>query len=150
MDSYPCPACGGRATEATGCQRCGRPHDPDAAAFALFRRTAAALDTKKKNLTADQKLLSSQIASVTAQRDSLRRKILSRLTEEDNGGGTDRVPLSQRFLRRARGNAFHHPAEDPADAPQSTPNGASPAASTTPPAPTDTTPPPAEQSAPRQ
>ncbi|MBN1172902.1 MAG: hypothetical protein JXA67_12070, partial [Micromonosporaceae bacterium] len=108
MDSYPCPVCGGRATEATGCQRCGRPHDPDAAAFAMFRRAAAALETKKKNLTADQKLLMAQIAHVTAQRDSLRRKILNNLLQEAPEDTRRGAGLGRKILRRTRDSAAQY------------------------------------------
>ena len=82
MEAYPCPACGGPATEATGCRSCGRPHDPDAAALALFQRTVAALEQKKRDLTDDTQILRRQLAHASAQRDSLRRKVKARVETE--------------------------------------------------------------------
>ncbi|HTJ37262.1 MAG TPA: hypothetical protein VL738_28875 [Dactylosporangium sp.] len=82
MDTYPCPACHGPATEATGCRNCGRPHDPDAAALALFQRTVAALEQKKRDLTDDTQALRKQLAHTSAQRDSLRRKVRASLEAE--------------------------------------------------------------------
>src|SRR5258705_4604766 len=85
VEAYPCPACGGPATEATGCRDCGRPHDPDAAALALFQRTVAALEQKKRDLTDDTQILRRQLAHASAQRDSLRRKVKAQLdTEQAN------------------------------------------------------------------
>ncbi|MEV6924743.1 hypothetical protein AB0M46_09560 [Dactylosporangium sp. NPDC051485] len=94
METYPCPACGGPATEATGCQNCGRPHDPDAAALALFQRTAAALEQKKRNLTDETLALRKQLAHTTAQRDNLRRKVRASLEAEQ--GAKPKRPLRGR------------------------------------------------------
>ncbi|GAA2391761.1 SCO7613 C-terminal domain-containing membrane protein [Dactylosporangium salmoneum] len=94
METYPCPACGGPATEATGCQNCGRPHDPDAAALALFQRTAAALEQKKRNLTDETQALRKQLAHTTAQRDNLRRKVRASLEAEQ--GAKAKRPLRGR------------------------------------------------------
>ncbi|WP_433210640.1 SCO7613 C-terminal domain-containing membrane protein [Dactylosporangium sp. CS-047395] len=82
METYPCPACGGPASEATGCRSCGRPHDPDAAALALFQRTVAALEQKKRDLTENTQMLRKQLAHTSAQRDSLRRKVRAALEAE--------------------------------------------------------------------
>ncbi|MFG2038347.1 SCO7613 C-terminal domain-containing membrane protein [Dactylosporangium sp. NPDC048998] len=82
METYPCPACGGPATEATGCRNCGRPHDPDAAALAMFQRTVAALEQKKRDLTDDTQVLRKQLAHTTAQRDNLRRKVRAAMDAE--------------------------------------------------------------------
>jgi hypothetical protein len=82
VEAYPCPACGGPATEATGCRNCGRPHDPDAAALALFQRTVAALEQKKRDLTDDTQILRRQLAHASAQRDSLRRKVKAQIDNE--------------------------------------------------------------------
>ena len=41
MEAYPCPRCGGRAEEPIGCQRCGRPHDPQAAELARLNQLLA-------------------------------------------------------------------------------------------------------------
>ncbi|MDT5035738.1 MAG: hypothetical protein QOE03_923, partial [Micromonosporaceae bacterium] len=48
MDTYQCPVCGGTVTRDDGCQRCGRPYDPDIAALAMFKRTVASLEAKKR------------------------------------------------------------------------------------------------------
>ncbi|UWP81874.1 permease [Dactylosporangium fulvum] len=96
MDTYPCPACGGPATEATGCRSCGRPHDPDAAALAMFQRTVAALEQKKRDLTDDTQTLRRQLAHASAQRDSLRRKVRAAVEAEQ---ATRRRPLLGRALR---------------------------------------------------
>ncbi|MEU7869663.1 hypothetical protein [Dactylosporangium sp. NPDC049140] len=82
METYPCPACGGPASEATGCRSCGRPHDPDAAALALFQRTVAALEQKKRDLTENHQMLRKQLAHTSAQRDSLRRKVRATVDAE--------------------------------------------------------------------
>ncbi|GLL03407.1 SCO7613 C-terminal domain-containing membrane protein [Dactylosporangium matsuzakiense] len=82
METYPCPACGGPASEATGCRSCGRPHDPDAAALALFQRTVAALEQKKRDLTENTQMLRKQLAHTSAQRDSLRRKVRAAVEAE--------------------------------------------------------------------
>ncbi|MDG6105495.1 hypothetical protein Daura_47080 [Dactylosporangium aurantiacum] len=87
METYPCPACGGPASEATGCRDCGRPHDPDAAALALFQRTVAALEQKKRDLTDNSQKLRRQLAHASAQRDSLRRKVRQSLDQEQAGRG---------------------------------------------------------------
>ena len=85
METYPCPACGGPASEATGCRDCGRPHDPDAAALALFQRTVASLEQKKRDLTDDSQKLRRQLAHASAQRDSLRRKVRQSIDHEQTG-----------------------------------------------------------------
>ncbi|MEV4509458.1 hypothetical protein AB0K00_10925 [Dactylosporangium sp. NPDC049525] len=85
METYPCPACGGPASEATGCRDCGRPHDPDAAALALFQRTVASLEQKKRDLTDDSQKLRRQLAHASAQRDSLRRKVRQSIDQEQSG-----------------------------------------------------------------
>ncbi|GAA3202094.1 SCO7613 C-terminal domain-containing membrane protein [Dactylosporangium siamense] len=85
METYPCPACGGPASEATGCRDCGRPHDPDAAALALFQRTVASLEQKKRDLTDDSQKLRRQLAHASAQRDSLRRKVRQSIDQEQTG-----------------------------------------------------------------
>ncbi|MER7002462.1 hypothetical protein ABT297_05365 [Dactylosporangium sp. NPDC000555] len=82
METYPCPACGGSATAATGCRDCGRPHDPDAAALAMFQRTVAALEQKKRDLTDNTLVLRKQLAHTTAQRDNLRRKVRAAMDAE--------------------------------------------------------------------
>ncbi|MER7275474.1 permease [Dactylosporangium sp. NPDC000244] len=82
METYPCPACGGPASEATGCRSCGRPHDSDAAALALFQRTVAALEQKKRDLTENTQMLRKQLAHTSAQRDSLRRKVRAAVDAE--------------------------------------------------------------------
>ncbi|MFI5914606.1 SCO7613 C-terminal domain-containing membrane protein [Dactylosporangium sp. NPDC051541] len=82
METYPCPACGGAASESTGCRSCGRPHDPDAAALALFQRTVAALEQKKRDLTENTQMLRKQLAHTSAQRDSLRRKVRASVEAE--------------------------------------------------------------------
>lgn len=87
METYPCPACGGPASEATGCRDCGRPHDPDAAALALFQRTVAALEQKKRDLTDNSQKLRRQLAHASAQRDSLRRKVRQAIDQEQAGRG---------------------------------------------------------------
>ncbi|MFF5230324.1 SCO7613 C-terminal domain-containing membrane protein [Dactylosporangium sp. NPDC000521] len=87
METYPCPACGGPASEATGCRDCGRPHDPDAAALALFQRTVASLEQKKRDLTDDTQKLRRQLAHASAQRDSLRRKVRQTIDQEQAGRG---------------------------------------------------------------
>lgn len=119
MDSYPCPACGGRATETTGCQNCGRPHDTDAAALALFRRTVASLEAKKRNLTADQKLVATQMAHATAQRDSLRRKILDRLATEEAADPASRARRRDLIRMRRRDRTDLTPLPGPLPGPGS-------------------------------
>ncbi|WP_432831595.1 SCO7613 C-terminal domain-containing membrane protein [Dactylosporangium sp. CA-092794] len=84
METYPCPACGGPATETTGCRNCGRPHDPDAAALALFQRTVASLEQKKREITEDTQILRKQLAHVSAQRDNLRRKVRAAVEAEQS------------------------------------------------------------------
>ncbi|MEU0554731.1 hypothetical protein [Dactylosporangium sp. NPDC006015] len=87
METYPCPACGGPASEGAGCRDCGRPHDPDAAALALFQRTVASLEQKKRDLTDDTQKLRRQLAHASAQRDSLRRKVRQSIDQEQTGRG---------------------------------------------------------------
>jgi hypothetical protein len=82
VETYPCPACGGPANEATGCRDCGRQHDPDAAALALFQRTVASLEQKKRDLTEDTQALRKQLAHTSAQRDNLRRKVRAAVEAE--------------------------------------------------------------------
>src|SRR5258705_7703235 len=82
VETYPCPACGGPASEATGCRDCGRPHDPDAAALALFQRTVASLEQKKRDLTDETSTLRRQLAHASAQCDSLRRKVRRSVDQE--------------------------------------------------------------------
>ncbi|MET7402205.1 permease [Dactylosporangium sp. NPDC005572] len=91
MDTYPCPACGGPATEA-GCRNCGRPHDPDAANLAMLQRMVASLEQKKRDLTDDTKALRVQLAHASAQRDSLRRKVRAQMDAEQ-AAKPRRLPL---------------------------------------------------------
>ncbi|MGI5245389.1 SCO7613 C-terminal domain-containing membrane protein [Dactylosporangium sp. CA-139066] len=51
-------------------------------ALALFQRTVAALEQKKRDLTDDTQALRKQLAHTTAQRDSLRRKVRASLDAE--------------------------------------------------------------------
>ena len=73
--NYTCPNCGGTVTEDNGCNRCGAPYDSDVAALALFKRTVASLEAKKRSLVQQQLLLRTQLAHASAQRDSLVRKV---------------------------------------------------------------------------
>ncbi|MET7417637.1 hypothetical protein [Dactylosporangium sp. NPDC005555] len=95
METYPCPACGGPASEATGCRDCGRPHDPDAAALALFQRTVAALEQKKRDLTDNNQKLRRQLAHASAQRDSLRRKVRQAVDHEQQASRVRRPRLGR-------------------------------------------------------
>lgn len=108
MDSYLCPACGATANE-TGCSRCGRAHDPDAQALAMLTRALASLETKKRNLNADQLALRGQIAHVSAQHDAMSRKIRDRVQAERGEIDPDRG--RRRGMPRRRSDA-----ENPRDA----------------------------------
>jgi hypothetical protein len=99
VDTYPCPVCGGPATAATGCRNCGRPHDPDAAALAMFQRTVASLEQKKRDLNTETVQLRGQLAHVSAQRDSLRRKVRQRVEEETSTKPASRKPLRSLISR---------------------------------------------------
>ncbi|HEY7226277.1 MAG TPA: hypothetical protein VH561_22095 [Micromonosporaceae bacterium] len=72
MDAYPCPACGGVAGPATGCRRCGRPHDPQAAALAILNRRLAELDRSEPAGAAEWQRLQ---AEAEVLRSALRRQL---------------------------------------------------------------------------
>ncbi|WP_433080508.1 SCO7613 C-terminal domain-containing membrane protein [Dactylosporangium sp. CA-052675] len=112
METYPCPACGGPASEATGCRSCGRPHDPDAAALAMFQRTVAALEQKKRDLTENTQMLRKQLAHTSAQRDSLRRKVRAAVDAER---AAQEAKAKRPLLGRQRESV--PPAATPASAP---------------------------------
>ncbi|HLL66228.1 MAG TPA: permease [Micromonosporaceae bacterium] len=122
MDTYPCPSCGGPADADRGCSRCGHPHDPDAAAFALYQRTVAALESKQRKLTKEQLVVAKQLAHASAQRDTLRRRMREQLGGPDAKGG--RRPLLGR-LRRG-GAAAPEPAHPGPASPGAAPRVAEP------------------------
>jgi len=76
--AYPCPACGGVADETSGCRRCGRPHDPDAAELAAVNRQLAALEhgAAAGDATPDE------IVRLRTRADALRATLLRKLTIE--------------------------------------------------------------------
>jgi hypothetical protein len=84
VDTYQCPVCGGTVTRETGCKRCGQPFDEDLAAWAMYKRTAASLETKRVRNEKERLLLRSQMAHATAQRDALARKIRERANKESS------------------------------------------------------------------
>ena len=104
MDTYQCPACGSTVTRA-GCQRCGQPYDPDVAALALFKRTVAALEAKKRKLTNEQLLLRTQLAHASAQRDSLSRKIRDKAEAENPSARRPGRTLRRMITRRGGGSS---------------------------------------------
>jgi hypothetical protein len=110
VDTYQCPVCGGTVTQDEGCRRCGRPYDQDIAALAMFKRTVASLEAKKRKNEKDQVLLRTQIAHASAQRDSLARRVREKLEQEVPGRGPGR---SLRALITRRGGEEHQPALDP-------------------------------------
>ncbi|NJC71503.1 permease [Planosporangium thailandense] len=99
MDTYQCPVCGGTVTREDGCRGCGRPYDRDVAALALFKRTVAALEAKKRQYEKDQLQLKAQLAHASAQRDSLARLVREKFDRESGGRGSTRS-LRGRFARR--------------------------------------------------
>ncbi|MCW2642067.1 MAG: permease, partial [Dactylosporangium sp.] len=99
MDTYQCPVCGGTVTREQGCRGCGRPYDQDVAALAMFKRTVAALEAKKRKYEKDQLLLRSQIAHASAQRDSLARRLRDKFDLDTGTGGPARS-LRSRITRR--------------------------------------------------
>jgi hypothetical protein len=92
VDVYPCPACGGVAEAPTGCRRCGRAHDPQAAALAeLNRRLAgldelerrlAGLDEQTRALVADQSRIDAERARLQAEAEALRAALRRQLAIE--------------------------------------------------------------------
>ncbi|WP_432979828.1 SCO7613 C-terminal domain-containing membrane protein [Dactylosporangium sp. CA-233914] len=116
METYPCPACGGPATEAAGCRQCGRPHDPDAAALAMFQRTVAALEQKKREITEDTQVLRKQLAHVSAQRDNLRRRVRAAVEAEQAHTAKSKRPLLGRS-RETAPPAVAAPRTEPVTAP---------------------------------
>jgi hypothetical protein len=92
VDVYPCPACGGVAAAPTGCRRCGRAHDPQAAALAeLNRRLAgldelerrlAGLDEQTRALVADQSRIDAERARLQAEAEALRTALRRQLAIE--------------------------------------------------------------------
>src|SRR5690606_9979085 len=82
VDSYPCPACGGVATEAEGCRSCRRPHDPIAAALAKVDRAMAGLADETRQLANTQTQLRERRARLLAQRKVLTEALARKLAEE--------------------------------------------------------------------
>ncbi|NJC85002.1 SCO7613 C-terminal domain-containing membrane protein [Planosporangium mesophilum] len=86
-------------TRDEGCRRCGSPYDQDVAALAMFKRTVAALEAKKRQYEKDQLLLKTQLAHASAQRDSLARRVRAKFDREGAGRGQGRS-LRSRITRR--------------------------------------------------
>ena len=92
MDVYPCPACGGVARAPTGCQRCGRAHDPEAEALAEvngrlnklndLERRLAGLDEQTRALVVDQSRLEAERARLQAEAEQLRTALRRKLARE--------------------------------------------------------------------
>ncbi|HEV7961820.1 MAG TPA: hypothetical protein VGP57_04695 [Actinoplanes sp.] len=99
MDTYQCPVCGGTVTREDGCRRCGQPYDQDVAALAMFKRTVAALEEKKRQNEKDRLLLRAQLAHASAQRDSLVRRVRGKFDRETTSRGPTRS-LRSRITRR--------------------------------------------------
>ncbi|MGC9666790.1 SCO7613 C-terminal domain-containing membrane protein [Planosporangium sp. 12N6] len=141
MDTYQCPVCGGTVTREAGCRRCGSPYDQDVAALAMFKRTVAALEAKKRQYEKDQLLLKAQLAHASAQRDSLARRVRDKFGRDTDGRGSTRS-LRSRISRRGEAtpvNAVPHadPAPDAPATPQPPPD-MPPAGAPKPPATTST------------
>jgi len=105
VDTYTCPACGGIASAPDGCRTCGRPYDSDAAALAMLQRSVANLEQKKRDLHSDTVTLRGQLAHVTAQRDSMRRKIRQRMADEEATKGGRRGRKRQRGAETSAGGS---------------------------------------------
>jgi hypothetical protein len=112
VDTYPCPHCGGLVPAGNRrCPHCGRPYDADAAAYAMLQRTVANLEQKKRDLHSETTQLRGQLAHVTAQRDSMRRKMRERAAEE---AVKPKRPL---LRRRSRAESDETPVEEPVTVP---------------------------------
>jgi hypothetical protein len=94
--NYTCPNCGGTVTQDKGCNGCGAPYDSDVAALALFKRTVASLEAKKRSLHQEQLLLRTQLAHASAQRDSLARKV----RQKDDTAAPPQRGLRSKITRR--------------------------------------------------
>ena len=133
MDTYQCPACGGTVSREQGCSKCGAVYDADVAGLALFKRTVAALEAKKRKNEKDSLLLRSQLAHASAQRDSLARKVREKAGEQSTRG-------PGRGLRSRLGRRGGTPTAPPADTPGA-PEAAAPPHAAPPQAPPHAAPP---------
>ena len=85
MDTYPCPACGGVASESEGCRSCGRAHDPVAARLAHLNQTLVGLADESRQLAATGSELRDRQARLQAQRSALTAALARQLAQEQSG-----------------------------------------------------------------